>query len=196
MPNSPSIDEGYIKFQLHWSKEALKEKIPLELLEVRNLAHQGKWIGVLPEGIGYGNISLRSAAGFFISGTQTGEMSFLNEEHYSLVTKVSLSTNELWCQGLVKASSESISHSVFYSLNASIKSVLHVHNKTLWERSLDVLPTTGADVPYGTVEMANAISALYSGEEEGVYVMAGHEDGLFAFSESPTRSLEILNELA
>lgn len=46
------------------------------------------------------------------------------------------------------------------------------------------LPHTGADVPYGTVEMATAVEQLFqSGRltQTSLFTMLGHEDGVVAF---------------
>ena len=54
------IDEGYIKFNSDWEKQAAFEDERLdELLRYRQLLYGLELIGAYPDGIGYGNISLR-----------------------------------------------------------------------------------------------------------------------------------------
>jgi hypothetical protein len=48
------------------------------------------------------------------------------------------------------------------------------------------LPETAASIPYGTVEMAATLKALTRRlGAEGLIRMAGHEDGIVAWSTSP-----------
>ena len=64
--------------------------------------------------------------------------------------------------------------------------MFHVHSPDLWtERAILELPETGAEIPYGTVEMAHALKALAANQGvEGIAAMAGHEDGIVAWSKS------------
>jgi L-ribulose-5-phosphate 4-epimerase len=64
-----------------------------------------------------------------------------------------------------------------------VNAVIHVHDEALWEASLGRVPTTPADVAYGTPAMAREIARLLVTREyaeRGVAAMAGHEGGLLA----------------
>jgi L-ribulose-5-phosphate 4-epimerase len=91
------MDEGYIKFNCNWipSNDIPVNKVA-ELNVWRNIMYKKGLIGVYPDGIGFGNISMRcSKKTFLISGSATGALPTLNESHYSLVTGYDLSTNSV-----------------------------------------------------------------------------------------------------
>ena len=70
---------------------------------------------------------------------------------------------------------------------------MHVHSAALWQRLKHVLPTTRADVAYGTPEMAAEFGRLWQETDfptTGVAVMAGHEDGLLSVGESLEQASE------
>ena len=178
------IDEGYIKFQCFWDKEGLGiKKFPKELLSWRDEMYKLGLIGHdIVHNVGFGNISK-----ILISGTQTGEIENIRPEHFALVTGYDIDKNELHCKGLIKASSESMTHAVIYEEDLTIQAVIHIHNKELWERHMNHFPTTQKDVPYGTPEMAYEMCRLF--KESNVktsktIVMAGHEDGIITFGGS------------
>lgn len=159
--------------------------------------HQLRLIGQDPGrygGIGFGNVSCRAPAAdagarglFLVSGTQTGHLPVLGAEHYSLVTRADVAANRLEAEGPVAPSSESLTHAMLYALDARIGCVLHVHSPEIW-RAADRLglPTTPAGAAYGTPAMAEAVARLYRDGRlhSGLFVMAGHEDGVVAFGDS------------
>ena len=117
------------------------------------------------KGVGFGNISQRLSAAdisakrtavrpyedsFVISGTQTAHLSTLSANNYAKVTAFDPAQNTLTCQGLCKASSESLTHGIIYAQNPSINAVIHIHHLQLWQQLLYTIPTTRATVPYGT----------------------------------------------
>ncbi|MFK7905972.1 MAG: hypothetical protein AB8B69_12640, partial [Chitinophagales bacterium] len=112
------IDEGYIKYRIHWQSVAPLAASFLPQIEELNVwraeMYRRDWIGYAPElKVGFGNISTKvpSKSGeFIISGTQTGQIPHLDSSHYSLVTDYNIDSNELWCRGGTKASSESLTH--------------------------------------------------------------------------------------
>lgn len=149
------------------------------------------------EQVGYGNLSQRSERDslFVISGTQTGHIRETDASHYAEVLSYDLQKNSLKCRGPVKASSESMTHAMFYELDADIGTVLHVHHEAMWEGLLFKLPTTAENVPYGTPEMAFEIRRLW--EEEGLQeqkfaLMAGHREGVFSFGKDLEEALQVL----
>jgi len=188
------IDEGYIKYRCDWIEEdAIAPAAVIDLTSYRDALHQLNFIGEYPNGIGFGNISQRvSPLGqqtrqFIISGTQTGQLSTLKATDYSLVTDFNPTKNTLTCKGLRKASSESLTHGVIYDSHPSIHAIIHVHHPQLWKQLLHQVPTTRADVPYGTPEMAAETQRLFAESplmQQRIFVMAGHEDGIVTFGEN------------
>ena len=180
------MDEGYIKFNCNW---ILSNDIPLdkvaELNMWREIMYDKGWIGLYPDGIGFGNISMRcNEKTFLISGTATGGLPTLTKSHYSLVTNYDLSTNTVTCMGPVKASSESLTHALIYECSAATNAVIHIHNLDLWNRLLHHAPTSSENISYGTPEMANEIKRSFAEtalREEKIIVMGGHQEGIISF---------------
>ena len=180
------MDEGYIKFNCNW---ILSNDIPLdkvaELNMWREIMYDKGWIGLYPDGIGFGNISMRcNEKTFLISGTATGGLPTLTKSHYSLVTNYNLSTNTVTCMGPVKASSESLTHALIYECSAATNAVIHIHSLDLWNRLLHHAPTSSENISYGTPEMANEIKRLFAETalgKEKIIVMGGHREGIISF---------------
>lgn len=181
------IDEGYTKFVVEWTRT---EPVTLteidDLIRWRKPLYEAGLIGQYEDiGIGYGNISVRTSADgqFVISGTQTGHLAELRNEHFSLVTNFNLKANSVACTGPIQASSESMTHATIYSLDSSINAVVHIHSAEMWVRLRESLPATDADIAYGTPEMAEEFERLYRSTDfptTGVAIMAGHDDGLIS----------------
>lgn len=185
------LDEGYIKYESHWTHGVLPDpSAALQLDEWRQQLYAAGLIGeYVEEGIGFGNISIRSdqPRQFLITGTQTGHLATTNEDHYSLVTDYDIAGNKVWCTGPLQASSEAMTHAAIYELNADIGAVVHVHSRELWDNLINKLPTTDQEIGYGTPEMADEFRRLYAETEfrnNGIAVMAGHDEGVVSFGES------------
>ncbi|MEL6306147.1 MAG: class II aldolase/adducin family protein [Bacteroidota bacterium] len=182
------LDEGYIKFNCLWSKApSLDSKEIQELMDYRGRVYNRGWIGLYPDsGIGFGNISVLHKAAdcqFIISGSKTGGIQNLGPEGYSKVNQVDIHSNTVWCSGPIAASSESMTHAMCYQCAPEIKAVIHIHHLPTWKAQLGQLPTTEADVAYGTVEMAEAVRRLFYESnltDTKVFVMAGHREGIVA----------------
>lgn len=181
-------DEGYIKYQAHWTPTApFAYSTIANLNDCRQLLYDAGLIGAYPDGIGFGNISVRVQAGsdtFYISGSATGNIPALDERHYALVQNVNIDTNELWCSGPLVASSEAMSHAVIYQTCPWVGAVVHIHHLALWQQLLYKVPTTDAAAPYGSPEMANEIVRLLRESNlpaQKIFAMAGHREGIFTF---------------
>jgi ribulose-5-phosphate 4-epimerase/fuculose-1-phosphate aldolase len=179
-------DEGYIKFNCTWIEEELPNKnIIDELNNWRQKLYNQQLIGAYPDGIGYGSISCRLTDGsFLITGTATGNIKQLTNDHFTRVVDFNIEDNSITCQGPIKASSESLTHAIIYKSLPEVNAVVHIHNNVLWQKLLNNVPTTSLQVAYGTPEMANEINRLRSTtnlKDDKILVMAGHEDGLIAF---------------
>ncbi len=191
-----NFDEGYIKFDLTWRKQPLSIQVPTELMAWRDRFYELKQIGYYANlGIGYGNISIKTTAGILISGTQTGNIYPIGEEHFTLVTEYDVRHNKVVCVGPIKASSESMTHSAVYDADPKIRAIVHSHNLALWQTLKDKVPTTAEDVPYGTPAMAKEIIRLFAKtkvKEEKIIIMAGHEEGIITFGKNLTEAGNVM----
>lgn len=186
--NKSQPDDGYIKFTCCLTTKRIV--IPSELFTPLNYWREELWIkcliGAYPDGVGYGNISVRlpRTDKFYISGTATGGIPELDQIHYPLVERCDATLNTVWCTGLIKASAESMSHAAIYSANPEVGAVVHIHNLQLWQKYLNILPTTSKDIKYGTPEMATEILKIMALPEtlnKKIIVMGGHKEGLISF---------------
>jgi len=198
--------EGYIKFVVNWQKTG--PVIPAEeLISItawRDVLYSLGMIGADKKGIGFGNISLRKKESnhFYISGSATGSLNSLDEQHYCLVTGYNLEENKLACTGPIKASSESMSHAAIYSEFPGTGAVIHIHHNLFWASLINRVPTTSEKAEYGTPEMAMEIIRLLKepGTLEGrIIVMGGHKDGIMLFGkdmdEAGAYTLSYYNEI-
>lgn len=192
MENNFSELEGVIKYHLDHRYTELEADVDIsELNAWRSLLYRLDLIGQLPEkyaGLGFGNISRRRVPDkleFLISGTQTGHLPRLNQCDFALIEIASPEQNSICSRGLSQPSSEALTHASVYRQHRSIAAVIHVHCPELWRHTAALgLAFTDADVPYGTPEMAAAVSELFvSGrlQTAGLFSMLGHEDGIVAF---------------
>ncbi len=197
------IDEGYIKFDIDWTETPASEGIPGidELIRWRDRLFDVGLVGYYDDiGVGYGNLSARigDSTEFVISGTQTGHIPRTGPEHYAVVTHYDIAANRVSCRGPVKASSESMTHAALYELDPACRSVVHVHHPSLWARSVNAIPTTAADVAYGTPAMAREFERLYRETDFAtgrVAAMAGHDAGLLAVGPSVAAAAQRLLDL-
>lgn len=191
-------DEGYTKFQATWIPgEPLSPVVLRDLIPIRQRLYQQQLIGQYPSGVGYGNLSIRAADGhsLIISGTATGGLAQLTAAHFCRVTEVNLAENSLTCVGPIQASSESMTHAALYRLDEAIQAVIHVHHAVLWKALLHTVPTTAADVAYGTPAMAREMRRLYRDSnlpDQKILAMAGHEEGLLTFGHSLAAAYQTL----
>ncbi len=119
-------EEGVIKYSLKYKNTgeiSLKECNKIE--SVRSRLFALGLIGAYSNGIGYGNISLKTKtkSSFVITATQTGELEKLSSKCYSLVEKVDFKKFKTYAKGPSKPSSEAITHACIYSLNKDIKNI-------------------------------------------------------------------------
>ena len=207
------MQEGVIKFQMDYT--AVPHSLPhdapywLALGRWRTYCLQHGLIGQDPqryEGYGFGNISQRvvwageagevSLRPFVISGTQTGHLPHLLPSDYALVTACYPAENRVVARGTSKPSSESMTHGMVYALQPTAQAVIHVHAPTLWHAAERLgIPHTAADVPYGTPAMAAEVARLFAQTavaQQGIFSMAGHEDGLVVFGRDLDEAGEIL----
>ncbi len=184
--------EGVIKYQLAHTQKPLNETFSFrEINAWRTLVFRLGLIGQDPErydNLGFGNISQRlnsQSSQFIISGTQTGHLEQLSPEHYCLIVTADPQKNQLQSCGLRKPSSESLTHASLYAQNSNIQAVIHGHSPEIWRNTAALnLPHVSADIPYGTVAMAQAVEQLFQSaslQQTGLFTMMGHEDGVVSF---------------
>jgi len=194
------IDDGYIKYHAEHSFEPLPLIEPLlieELLQTRDYLRESGLVGVYPNGIGFGNCSIRHNE-FIITGSATGEINNLQEKHLCLVEKFDIAKNLVFSKGEIQASSESMTHGAIYSANNKINCVLHIHSRKIFDhlRGLssenpDNVNFTAENIPYGTPEMAFAVQNLVKkiGKPNGIIVMLGHDEGVISFGKTVQSAL-------
>ncbi len=194
-------DDGVVKYNCHFTLSAAPSgKEVQELLACRDALFALGMVGVYPDGISFGNVSVRAAENpsqFIVTGTQTGHKKNLDTKDLCTVTGYDVRRNTLSCEGPVAASSEALTHAMLYSLDEAIGAVIHVHSEPLWLRAQNVLPSTPSDISYGTPRMAHEVARLYETtrlKEIRVLVMAGHEDGILSFGANLTEAKQALED--
>lgn len=182
------MTEGIIKFNCIWEKGEIQlwKETYSHIESARSKIYALGLIGIYPNGIGFGNISVRGddEGTFIISGSATGGLAHLTQSDYALVTDYNISENTISCIGLTQASSESLTHAAIYHSVPEVGAVLHIHCLWLWKKLLNDYPTTSAEIEYGTPEMAGAVGKLaleIKDREEKIIVMGGHKEGILVF---------------
>jgi ribulose-5-phosphate 4-epimerase/fuculose-1-phosphate aldolase len=168
-----------------------------ELNACRRKLLQLRMLGVDGNGIGFGNVSVRDRGtpDFYITGSMTGALPQLRLADCAKVTAFAFSRNWVRCEGETVASSESLTHAAVYESDETASAVIHGHNAELWERLRDRVPTTSADVEYGTPGMAHEVQRLFQNTEvrqRRLFVMGGHRDGIVAFGGTLNEALAVL----
>ena len=183
--------EGVIKYDLRHAPGTLPSIPGLAELDAwRTVLHRLGLVGQRPDrygGYGFGNVSLRvpdpAGQAFVISGTQTGAPERLGASGYARVQSFDIAANRIVSTGTVKPSSEALTHAAVYAAAPAIRCVLHVHCPDIWQAGDKLpLPSTAADIPYGTPAMAVAVADLLDQATAAtpVFTMRGHEDGVIA----------------
>ena len=192
------VDEGYIKFDCVWhpSDFDFSDADFQALSRWRSKLHALDLIGVYENGIGFGNISIRTLGHqLIITGSATGGKSELSQSDYALVTGYQIDRNRVECMGRTKASSEAMSHACLYESSSEIEAVIHVHHLELWQALSGKIPTTHQAIAFGTPDMAREIARLYRQSNlprEKILVMGGHREGLMAFGRDLDQAGETL----
>ena len=153
-----------------------------ELDAARTALHDAGLIGVYPSGIGYGNVSL-----------------LLGKQGYSLVRAFDPLENTVASFGPVQASSESMTHGAVYGAANKARCVIHIHSPFLFTSLLaEGFPRTPESVAYGTPALSREVARLITEElspSEGIFVTAGHNEGVFAYGESIASTLNLILSL-
>lgn len=192
------MDEGYIKYTFDWKKKpiTLQPEVLAELNAFRSKLRDLNMIGKIPDGPGFGNISVRAVGDtFFISGSDTGSLELLGAEQLALVTQCNYLQNHIVFEGQIAASSESMSHAAIYQHNKTVGAVIHVHHANLWNHYLNKLPTTEVEAAYGTPAIAEAIARkLKEDSKNKLLVLGGHGDGIISYGSNLQEAFDLLME--
>jgi hypothetical protein len=147
------------------------------------------------DGLAFGNISVRAATGFVISGTQTGGRESLGPDDLAWVLDFDAAHNRLTATGPARPSSEAMTHGQVYRALPAVNAVIHVHSPEIWARAAALgLPVTGRAAGYGTPEMAAEVERLLAPPAgvPGMIVMGGHVDGVISYGADMDTAGELL----
>lgn len=206
-----AADEGVTKFAAsHQSRKldpARYQELATALSGWREVMVRCGVVGQDPArygGAGFGNLSARigppgsplGRRAMLVSGTQTGGRARVGLDDFCVVETYDIAGNRVTSTGLVRPSSESMTHGAIYDLGPHIRAVLHAHAPSIWQRAQSLgIPTTRRDVAYGTAEMAREMARLNRESplgERQILSMAGHEDGIIAFGRSVDEAGRVL----
>ncbi|MEW6258723.1 MAG: class II aldolase/adducin family protein [Thermodesulfobacteriota bacterium] len=203
-----SSEEGIIRFRTHLIRKALQPSLEIaELMAWRDILHRLNLVGQVPTryaGLGFGNLSIRSRKNpesFVVTGSQTGHLERLESDHFCRITAWNLETAEIWAEGILQPSSESLTHAAVYASLERANAVIHVHCPQLWrlQGTID-LPVSDPKAGCGTVDLALEVSRMLADlgtPESGVWMLGGHEDGILAFGpDIITTGLSLLHWVA
>ena len=154
-------------------------------------------IGVDANGVGFGNVSVRDGASaqFYITGSATAGLPELTPPDCAKVIAWDFARNWLRYEGLIVASSESLTHAAVYESDPTARAVIHCHDTKLWAALLNKAPTTPRSVEYGTPEMAYAVRRLFETTDvktKKIFVMAAHGGGIVTFGKDLPEAFGVL----
>ena len=196
----PAFVEGYVKYSAeHRMAPAMEVPHWAELNEARTHLHRLGLVGVLSNGVGFGNLSIRFRGNeFIISGTATGASPVLGPDGYCLISSFDLKQNHVVSTGPVQPSSESMTHGAVYRSCSGANCVIHIHSRAIFDGMIrDRYPATPENAAYGTPEIALAIGKCVHelGKDEGRIVLLGHDEGVIAYSPSVEKTFSLIQEL-
>lgn len=197
---APPRDDGVIKFQAQRLEGPPITAAQVQAINAaRSVLFDHGLIGVYPDGVGFGNVSVRTEEGrFLISASATGSQRLLRAEQYCGIESFEPEHNQVQFWGIGPPSSESMTHGALYAARADVGCVLHVHHRALFDYLLaSGAAHTKADVAYGTPAMASAVAQLLTLHPDLplVFAMAGHDEGVIACGADIDRTLAILLQI-
>ncbi|MFT6630559.1 MAG: ribulose-5-phosphate 4-epimerase/fuculose-1-phosphate aldolase [Bacteriovoracaceae bacterium] len=198
MATEPS--EGVIKFKFNLKMSSkIEESLYIDLEKWRVILYKMNLIGEYPiEKVGFGNLSRKvhpHENQFIITGTQTGKFPNLSGSQYTKVTKCDLQKMSIDAVGPIAPSSESLTHYAIYETCPQVKAIFHVHHNELWNYMLaGEYKKTADNINYGTHEMAQEAQKCIGKNLKGIFVMAGHQDGIIAYGSSTEEAGKIILE--
>jgi len=168
-----------------------------ELNAYRRQLRDLRLIGVDPNGVGFGNLSVRDGAtkNFYITGSATAGIADLTLADCAKVVAYDFERNWLGYEGSTTPSSESLTHAAIYKSDTKAGAVIHCHDSALWTAILNQAPTSSKAVAYGTPEMAYEITRLFKVgdlQSKKILIMAGHEGGIVTFGRDLDEAFTVL----
>ena len=190
-------NEGYVKYTAdHRTAPVTDAPHWAELNEARTRLYKLGLIGMNNEGIGFGNVSIRSHENeFIISGTATGGIPVLSLDKYCLVNFFDLKENRVVTSGLIQASAESMTHGAVYQSCSEANCVIQIHSKKIFDAMIsDNYLSTPKDAEYGTPEIALAIGECVKNDSknEGQIVLKGHDEGVITYGYSVEKAFNLV----
>lgn len=194
------MDEGLVKYRAsHEMAPPFTEPTLDDLVATHAVCRKKNWLGVYPNGISFGNLSVRRNGRIFCTGTGTGALEKIDLSHLAEVLSWDLKENRLASRGPIQATSEAMTHAAIYEASPDTLAVVHIHSPEFWANALGKIPTTRAEVPYGTPGMAAEIFRLFREADlanKKCLAMAGHQDGLIFFGPSLTVAFGLAETLS
>lgn len=191
--------EGVVKFNCHWNQSGVViNDEEYEILNYwREVLFNMDLIGAYENGVGFGNLSMRTGKGnqFVITGSATGDIPELEPGHYVRVNTFNIGDNAVMCTGPLKASSESLSHAAIYMSDSGTNAVVHVHEYDIWKEYKGKLPTTSEAMEYGTAGLAMEILRLFRESdviEKRIIIMGGDRAGIITFGHDMDEAVGVL----
>lgn len=196
-PADEGPGEGVIRFAYRMTPPAPSPAAPLELFRAAH--RRGRALGLLGrdparyDGLAYGNLSLRTAEGFWVTASQRIDAAQLEAEDLVLVTAI-VRGGEVLCRGTRPPSSETLTHAAVQThAGAGPLAVFHGHAPALWKMPPLAWSSTPPEAANGTRAMAEAVgAAVRTAPRRGCLVMLGHEDGILAWSDDFDSILDAL----
>ena len=192
--------DGYVKYTVeHTITPAMDIPHWAEINDARTQLYQMGLVGGHPNGVGFGNISVRLQGNeFIISGTATGALPVLDSGKFCLIKSFDLEKNYVVAMGPVKPSAESMTHGAVYKSSSGANCVIHIHSRRIFDGMVrDCCSSTPGDATYGSPEIALAVEKCIRelGKDEGRIVMLGHDEGVIAYGPSVERAFALVQEL-
>jgi L-ribulose-5-phosphate 4-epimerase len=188
----------YVKFTYQRARADIASFYALaELNAFRRKLVDQHLLGVYPNGVGFGNVSVRDGrtTSFYITGSATGGLAELTSTDCVRVVAYDFARNCLSYEGTAVPSSESLTHAAIYESDSITSAVIHCHDSALSAMLLDRVPATSKTVAYGTPEMAYEIIRLFQISDvrnEKIFVMAGHQAGIVTFGKNLEEAFQVL----
>ena len=187
----------YVKFTYHRARGDIAPFDALaELNACRPKLVDQHLLGVYPNGVGFGNVSVRDGrTSVYITGSATGGLAELTPADCVRVVAYDFARNWLSYEGAAIPSSESLTHAAIYESDSIAHGVIHCYDSALWAMLLDRVPTTSKAVAYGTAEMAYEIIRLFQISDvrgEKIFVRAGHQAGIVTFGKNLEEAFQVL----
>ena len=195
------MQEGVIKFNI---KKIIEQDIDIDTSDIEEIRYKLFKMNLIGHdkklNLGFGNISKRvNKKEFIITGSQTGEIEHLEKKHYTLITDVDFKTNSVIAKGLIKPSSETLTHAAFYYNTEKYNAVIHIHSLKIWDNLIEKkYISTPEDALYGSEKLWYSIVDILNHNIQSdiiTIVMKGHKEGVIVASVSLKLALKEIEKI-